>query len=317
MPSAPPRRNSARAPSPRRGARITTGPPARQDRHAVPRALRLDRHGWRAGAGAHRAARRAEPTYAALCDTIRGSPVVTPDETGWKVAARLHWLWAYATPDTTVYAIQPGRGFEEAAAMLGDAFAGVLVRDGGPRIAASISDASNVSRPSVAPLPHAHSRSSRAPLCATRPAGAAARAARPRPLSRDRISPHGLAVARGHLVNQLNALIDRPGRSASRRSLPPISPSNSPPCLPSCSTPTPSTRPTGAPNTPCDRRSSRAKSVAAIAVRVARIPKKSSPASSAPSSNATVDAAPILRPSPLTHPLTALAPSLTSSRITR
>ncbi|MBA3639528.1 MAG: transposase, partial [Acidobacteria bacterium] len=33
----------------------------------------------------HRAARQAQPTYEALCATVRGSPVVTPDETGWKV----------------------------------------------------------------------------------------------------------------------------------------------------------------------------------------------------------------------------------------
>jgi transposase len=78
----------------------------------------------------HRAARQAAPTYDALCARIRGSPMVSPDETGWKVAGRLQWLWAFATPDTTVYRIQPGRGFEEAAAVLGADFAGVLVRDG-------------------------------------------------------------------------------------------------------------------------------------------------------------------------------------------
>jgi transposase len=78
----------------------------------------------------HRAARQAQPTYDALCDTIRGSPVVTPDETGWKVAGRLQWLWTVATPATTVYAIQPGRGFPEAATLLGADFAGVIVRDG-------------------------------------------------------------------------------------------------------------------------------------------------------------------------------------------
>ena len=78
----------------------------------------------------HRAARQAAPTYDALCARVRGSPMVTPDETGWKVAGRLQWLWAFATPDTTVYRIQPGRGFEEAAAVLGADFAGVLVRDG-------------------------------------------------------------------------------------------------------------------------------------------------------------------------------------------
>ncbi len=45
----------------------------------------------------HKTARQAQPTYAALCDTVRGSPVVVPDETGWKVAARLWWLWVFAT----------------------------------------------------------------------------------------------------------------------------------------------------------------------------------------------------------------------------
>jgi transposase len=67
----------------------------------------------------HRTARTAAPTYEALCRTIRGSPMVAPDETGWRVNGRLHWLWAFATPDTTVYAIHAGRGFPEAAATLG------------------------------------------------------------------------------------------------------------------------------------------------------------------------------------------------------
>lgn len=78
----------------------------------------------------HRAARQAQPTYEALCATVRGSPVVTPDETGWKVGGHPYWLWAYATPDTTTYAIEDGRGFAQAARMLGAAYAGVLQRDG-------------------------------------------------------------------------------------------------------------------------------------------------------------------------------------------
>ena len=77
----------------------------------------------------HRAARHAQPTYAALCTVIRGSPVVAPDETSW-VNGQLHWLWAFATPETTVYRIQPGRGFPQAAAVLGADYDGVLVRDG-------------------------------------------------------------------------------------------------------------------------------------------------------------------------------------------
>ena len=32
----------------------------------------------------HRTARDAAPTYTALCEQVRNSPVVTPDETGWR-----------------------------------------------------------------------------------------------------------------------------------------------------------------------------------------------------------------------------------------
>jgi transposase len=77
-----------------------------------------------------RAARQAQPTYAALCAQVRASPAVTPDETGWKVGGHLYWLWAFATPDTTTYAIEDGRGFVQAARMLGADYAGVLQRDG-------------------------------------------------------------------------------------------------------------------------------------------------------------------------------------------
>lgn len=78
----------------------------------------------------HRMAGKAEPTYQTLIEHIRQSPCVTPDETGWKVSARLWWMWAFASSDATVYAIQPGRGFAQAAAILGADFAGFLVHDG-------------------------------------------------------------------------------------------------------------------------------------------------------------------------------------------
>ena len=78
----------------------------------------------------HRTADAAAPAYAALREQVRHSPVVTPDETGWRVNAVRHWLWAFTTPETTVYAICGGRGFDDAATVLGPDFAGVLVRDG-------------------------------------------------------------------------------------------------------------------------------------------------------------------------------------------
>ena len=78
----------------------------------------------------HRAARAAAPAYTELCEQVRNAPVVTPDETGWRVGGVRHWLWTFVTPDTTVYAICPGRGFNDAATVLGTDYAGVLVRDG-------------------------------------------------------------------------------------------------------------------------------------------------------------------------------------------
>lgn len=97
--------------------------------------LLADRFGLAVTRGAivravHRAAAAAAPTYATLCDTVKTSAMVVADETGWRVCAQLSWLWVFATPDTTVYAILPGRGFDEAASMLGPDFAGALVRDG-------------------------------------------------------------------------------------------------------------------------------------------------------------------------------------------
>jgi transposase len=159
-----------------------------------------------------RAARRAEPTYAALGATIRGSPVVTADETGWKVAAHLHWLWAFTTPDTTLYTIQPGRGFEEAGTVLGADFAAVLVRDGWSpyrRFQRAIHQTC---------LAHLLRRCRRLirDHDERRFAPRVQRVLQHGLRVRDRflrgdISAQGVAVARGHLQNQLNTLIDRPG----------------------------------------------------------------------------------------------------------
>ena len=78
----------------------------------------------------HRAARDVAPAYTALCEQVRNSPMVTPDETSWRVGADRHWLWVFSTPETTVYAICRGRGFDDAVTVLAADFAGVLVRDG-------------------------------------------------------------------------------------------------------------------------------------------------------------------------------------------
>lgn len=80
--------------------------------------------------GVRRTARSAEPTYQALAAQVAASPMVSVDETGWKVQAILRWLWVFATPRIVVYRIGTSRGFEQAAAILGADYSGVIVRDG-------------------------------------------------------------------------------------------------------------------------------------------------------------------------------------------
>ena len=63
-----------------------------------------------------RAARRCLPADAALAEGVRHSPVVAPDETGWRVGGRRAWLWAFAGQGVTVYRIAAHRGFDDAKA---------------------------------------------------------------------------------------------------------------------------------------------------------------------------------------------------------
>jgi len=77
-----------------------------------------------------RMARRAEPTYTHLIETARGALVNTVDETGWKVGGRLQWLHVTVSDQVTVYAILPGRGYEQSRVILGVGYDAFLVHDG-------------------------------------------------------------------------------------------------------------------------------------------------------------------------------------------
>jgi transposase len=78
-----------------------------------------------------RLAAAAEPTCQALVVAVRSSTAVAADETGWRVAGCRQWLWVFVGDDgITVYLIAPGRGYEQAASILGADFGGVLERDG-------------------------------------------------------------------------------------------------------------------------------------------------------------------------------------------
>lgn len=177
--------------------------------------LLRDRFGLRVTRGGlvhavHRAARQAQPTYEALCAAVRGSPVVTPDETGWKVGGHNHWLWAFATSDTTVYAIEEGRGFAQAARTLGADYAGVLQRDGWAPYRQFVHAAHQtclahlLRRCRTMMLDHPHH-----PFAPQVQALLQAALA-----TRDRhraghLSDQGLAVARGRYVQRLGALLNR------------------------------------------------------------------------------------------------------------
>jgi transposase len=156
----------------------------------------------------HRAARQAAPTYAQLQAQVRGSPMVSPDETSWKVGGRSWWLWAFVTERAVVYAIQPGRGFAQAATVLGADFGGVLVRDGWqgyrPFTAAGHQTCLAHLLRRCRELRDAHPRA----VWPRRVAALLKAALRLRDRYQlGRVSPHGLVVARGHLTRRLSQVI--------------------------------------------------------------------------------------------------------------
>jgi transposase len=77
-----------------------------------------------------RMAERAEATYGGLVETARQAPVNGMDETGWKVGGRLQWLHVAVSAQVTVYAILPGRGYEQSVEILGAEYDGFLIHDG-------------------------------------------------------------------------------------------------------------------------------------------------------------------------------------------
>jgi transposase len=78
---------------------------------------------------AQRVAQKLAPEVAFLRETIRGSPAVNVDETGWRVGGRNNWMWAFVTDRLTLYRIAPSRAGRIAAEELGKDFGGVVVAD--------------------------------------------------------------------------------------------------------------------------------------------------------------------------------------------
>ena len=77
-----------------------------------------------------RLADKAMPTYQGLVQAARQSLVNRVDETGWRVGGVPWYLWVFVSDEVTVYAILPGRGFQQAASVLGAEYRGWLLHDG-------------------------------------------------------------------------------------------------------------------------------------------------------------------------------------------
>ena len=77
-----------------------------------------------------RTAMKCEPAYEQIIGTVRGSPLVKGDETGWKVGGLLHWLHVFVTEEAVLYRIDRRRGHEVPAGILGLDYDGTLIHDG-------------------------------------------------------------------------------------------------------------------------------------------------------------------------------------------
>ena len=69
------------------------------------------------------------PLYEAIKQSIRHSPYVNADETGWRVDGDNHWLWVFTNKDTALYLIDKSRGSKVVSNILGEKYEGVLTTD--------------------------------------------------------------------------------------------------------------------------------------------------------------------------------------------
>jgi transposase len=168
-----------------------------------------------------RVGRRLDEPYRGILLVVRRSRVVYPDETGWKVAALLWWMWVFVTRTAAAFVIRHSRGHDVPEEILGRYWSGTMVHDGWMPYdffeqALHQQCLGHIDRRCEALLETASRgavRFPRAVLQLTQDAYAL----------RDRrdaglISPHGLSVARGRLESRLDRLLQwRLTHSANRR----------------------------------------------------------------------------------------------------
>lgn len=78
-----------------------------------------------------RAGRRLEPVYMQILDRLKTAEHLTPDETGWRIGGCPAWLHGWVSGDgTTGYAVDPRRGAEVLADLIGWDWSGRMTHDG-------------------------------------------------------------------------------------------------------------------------------------------------------------------------------------------
>lgn len=71
-----------------------------------------------------------KPTYWEMVKSLRKSPHIYIDETGFRVDGENWWLWAFTTDDVTVFALRKSRGIKVLREILGRSYTGVIISDG-------------------------------------------------------------------------------------------------------------------------------------------------------------------------------------------
>jgi transposase len=164
-----------------------------------------------------RAARRLEPTHAAIVESMAAQWLVSPDETGWRIGGRRAWLHVLVAPLVTCYRIAFSRGFDVPQSILGADYDGHLIHDGW----APYDQFEQATHQQC--LAHLLSRCNRLLEVATR--GAVRFPRQVKKLLQDalelrdrffegQVSDHGLAVATGRLESRLARLLRWPRSNA-------------------------------------------------------------------------------------------------------
>jgi transposase len=77
-----------------------------------------------------RAANRLEPADREICQAIKASATLTPDETGWRVAGQPAWLHAWVGEHATCYGVEAARSAEALERLIGIDWSGKMTHDG-------------------------------------------------------------------------------------------------------------------------------------------------------------------------------------------